>query len=78
VAWDDGPPSCYDRALHGRGRCPRLAFYRDYTRAAPDELSAAAGVLTGPDGNLAASILVSYWVRLWCQLRTAGGPEKYV
>jgi FAD/FMN-containing dehydrogenase len=37
-----------------------LRFYRDYTRTAPDELSAAAGVLTGPDGNLAAAILVSY------------------
>ena len=37
-----------------------LRFYRDYTSAAPDELSAAAGVITDPDGNLAAAILVSY------------------
>src|SRR3989441_13350507 len=37
-----------------------LRFYRDYTSTAPDELSTAAGVLTDPDGNLAAAILVSY------------------
>ena len=37
-----------------------LRFYRDYTSAAPDEFSAAAGVITDPDGNLAAAILVSY------------------
>src|SRR6266702_3274005 len=35
-------------------------FYRDYTSTAPDELSAAAGVLTDSDGSLAAAILVSY------------------
>src|SRR5919204_5134621 len=43
-----------------------LRFYRDYTSTAPDELSAAAGVLTDPDGNLAAAILVSY----------CGSPEE--
>ncbi len=37
-----------------------LRFYRDYTSEAPDELSAAAGFLTAPDGSLAAAILVSY------------------
>ena len=32
-------------------------FYRDYTSEA-DELSAAAGVLTAPDGNLAAIVVL--------------------
>jgi FAD/FMN-containing dehydrogenase len=37
-----------------------LRFYRDYTSAAPDELTAAAGFLTGPDGTRMAGIIVSY------------------
>jgi hypothetical protein len=59
-----------------------LRFYRDYTSEAPDELSAAAGVLTGPDGNLAAAILVSYCgpveegERILKPLRSFGPPAQ--
>ena len=59
-----------------------LRFYRDYTSAAPDELSAAAGVLTGPDGNLAAAILASYCgsveegERVLKPLRSFGPPAQ--
>jgi FAD/FMN-containing dehydrogenase len=37
-----------------------LRFYRDFTTEAPDELTAAAGVLTAQDGQLMVGILVSY------------------
>jgi hypothetical protein len=37
-----------------------LRFYRDFTSEAPDELTAAAGVLTGQDGQLMVGIVVSY------------------
>lgn len=37
-----------------------LRFYRDFTSAAPDELTAAAGFLTDPDGTLVAGIIASY------------------
>jgi FAD/FMN-containing dehydrogenase len=57
-----------------------LRFYRDYTGDAPDELTAAAGVLTAPDGQLMVGILVSYCgslpegERLLKPLRTFGPP----
>jgi FAD/FMN-containing dehydrogenase len=37
-----------------------LRFYREYTSEAPDELTAAAGVLTAQDGQLMVGILSSY------------------
>ena len=37
-----------------------LRFYRDFTSEAPDELTAAAGVLTGQDGHLMVGIVASY------------------
>jgi FAD/FMN-containing dehydrogenase len=37
-----------------------LRFYRDFTSAAPDELTAAAGFLTDPDGTLVAGIIAAY------------------
>jgi FAD/FMN-containing dehydrogenase len=37
-----------------------LRFYRDFTSTAPDELTAAAGFLTGADGTLVAGIIASY------------------
>lgn len=37
-----------------------LRFYRDFTTEAPDEVTAAAGVLTGQDGQLMVGIVVSY------------------
>jgi FAD/FMN-containing dehydrogenase len=37
-----------------------LRFYREYTSEAPDELTAATGVLTGQDGQLMVGILASY------------------
>jgi FAD/FMN-containing dehydrogenase len=37
-----------------------LRFYREYTTEAPDELTAAAGVLTAQDGHLMVGILASY------------------
>jgi FAD/FMN-containing dehydrogenase len=37
-----------------------LAFYRELMRQAPDELTAAAVLLTGPDGNKACGIAAAY------------------
>jgi FAD/FMN-containing dehydrogenase len=37
-----------------------LQFYRQFSANLPDELTTAAGVLTGPDGNLAVAIVVCY------------------
>jgi FAD/FMN-containing dehydrogenase len=37
-----------------------LRFYRDFTSEAPDELTAAGGVLSAQDGQLMVGILVSY------------------
>lgn len=37
-----------------------LRFYRDFTANAPDEVSCYCGLLTGPDGNLAAGLLAAY------------------
>ncbi len=37
-----------------------LRFYRDFTSALPDELTTAAGILTGPDGNLVAAVAVCF------------------
>jgi FAD/FMN-containing dehydrogenase len=57
-----------------------LRFYRDYSKEAPDELTAAAGVLTGQDGHLMVGIVVSYCgslpegERILKPLRTFGPP----
>jgi FAD/FMN-containing dehydrogenase len=57
-----------------------LRFYRDFTTEAPDELTAAAGVLTGQDGHLMVGIVVSYCgpleegERLLKPLQTFGPP----
>jgi len=37
-----------------------LAFYRDLLRQAPDDLTAAAVLVTGPDGNKACAIAAAY------------------
>jgi len=37
-----------------------LRFYRDFTAAPPDELTTSAGILTGPDGNLVAAVVVCF------------------
>ena len=37
-----------------------LAFYNEFMRTAPDELVAAAVLMTGPDGNKACAIAVCY------------------
>jgi FAD/FMN-containing dehydrogenase len=37
-----------------------LRFYRDYTREAPEEMSAWAALLTAPDGNKVVAILACY------------------
>jgi hypothetical protein len=37
-----------------------LGFYRAFTSALPDELTTAAGILTGPDGNLVAAVTVCF------------------
>src|SRR5690606_23290224 len=57
-----------------------LRFYRDFTTEAPDELTAAAGVLTGQDGELMVGVVVSYCgslsegERVLKPLRTFGPP----
>lgn len=38
-----------------------LRFYRDYTRQAPEEMSAWAALLTAPDGNPVVAILACYF-----------------
>jgi FAD/FMN-containing dehydrogenase len=43
-----------------------LRFYRDYSRNAPDDLTAFAGLLTTPDGINVAAIIVSWF----------GAPEE--
>ena len=37
-----------------------LRFHRDFSAALPDEVTTAAGILTGPDGNLVAAIVAVY------------------
>jgi FAD/FMN-containing dehydrogenase len=37
-----------------------LRFYRDFSAALPDELTTAAGILTGPDGTLLAAVIVCF------------------
>jgi FAD/FMN-containing dehydrogenase len=37
-----------------------LRFYRDFSAALPDELTTAAGILTGPDGSLLAGAIVCF------------------
>lgn len=37
-----------------------LRFYRDFTANPPGELTAAFGILTAPNGNLAAAIVACY------------------
>jgi FAD/FMN-containing dehydrogenase len=47
--------------LHPFGRAKEvLRFYREFTATLPDELTTAAGILTGPDGNLLVGIIVCY------------------
>ncbi len=37
-----------------------LAFFRDFTRTAPDELTSTAALLTGPDGAKVLAIIICY------------------
>jgi FAD/FMN-containing dehydrogenase len=37
-----------------------LRFYREFTATLPDELTTAAGILTGPDGTLLVGMIVCY------------------
>ena len=48
--------------IHPFGRNARgvLESYREFTAALPDEVTTAAGILTGPDGNLAVAMIACY------------------
>lgn len=37
-----------------------LRFYRDFTTTLPDEVTTAAGILTGPDGNLVVAMIACF------------------
>jgi FAD/FMN-containing dehydrogenase len=48
-------------ALFPASRASRiLRFYIEFSSAAPDELSTAAALVTGPDGGLAVAVVVAY------------------
>ena len=57
-----------------------LDFYREFTRTAPDELTAGAGMTTMPDGTLGAALVLCYdgsleeGERLIEPVRTFGSP----
>ncbi len=59
-----------------------LRFYRDFTGALPDELTTSAGILTGPDGNLVATVAVCFTgdldqgERVLAPLRRFGSPME--
>ena len=57
-----------------------LRFYREFTADLPDDLTTAAAILTGPDGNLVTAIVVCYagsldeGERVLAPLRRFGSP----
>ncbi len=57
-----------------------LRFYREFTADLPDDLTTAAAILTGPDGNLVTAIAVCYagsleeGERVLAPLRRFGSP----
>jgi len=62
-----------------------LRIYRDFMPAAPDELTAYAGLISMPDGTPAAGVMVCYAAILprvsesssrWC-IRFAGGSTRF-
>jgi len=56
-----GPTVLAGMVLHPLEKgCEVLRFYRDFTRQAPEELSAWAALLTSPDGHPMVAILACY------------------